>query len=47
MGAGFVGFAKVLNLVRRELDSDTLPSKGNPSQENEMPLQENKNPLLK
>ena len=47
MGAGFVRFAKVLDLVRRVLDSDTLFSKENPSQEKEMPVQENKNPLLK
>ena len=45
--SGFVGYAKVLDLVRRVFEGDTLPSKGNPSQENEMPVQENKNPLLK
>ena len=47
MGAVFLRFAKVLDLVRRVFEGDTLPSKGNPSQENEMPAQENKNPLLK
>ena len=47
MGAGFVGFAKVLDLVRRVFEGDTLIFKENPSQENGMPVQENKNPLLK
>ena len=47
MGAGFLRFAKVLDLVRRVFEGDTLIFKENPSQEKGMPVQENKNPLLK
>ena len=47
MGTGFLRFAKVLDLVRRVFEGDTLIFKENPSQEKGMPVQENKNPLLK
>ena len=47
MGAVFLQFAKVLDLVRRVFEGDTLIFKENPSQEKGMPVQENKKPLLK